>query len=125
MPGQSACLLQDSLQVFRRDVAVPNTDHPVARRCQEFRPGVVVATLRRRVMSVSLQLENDPFRNTVKVHDEAMHDMLPAKLETEHAPVAEQAPRVALGGSALLSQLTSRRVQLSAGKGTKWIHEAE
>ena len=50
-------------------------------------------------MHTALELDDNAFAHAVKVNDESMQNVLPAKLQTEYAPVVQQSPRVTLGRS--------------------------
>jgi hypothetical protein len=63
---------------------------------------------------ITFELDHDAFRQTTKVHDESVQDVLPAEFETEYATIAQQGPRMPLGRRASLSELTRERVQLTA-----------
>jgi hypothetical protein len=45
----------------------------------------------------AVELEHEPQFGAIEVHDETSQDVLPAKLEPEHAAIPEQRPSMPLG----------------------------
>src|SRR2546426_3451287 len=62
------------------------------------------------------------FSQTAEVHDKAVQNVLAAEFETVYAAIAQQTPRIALGWSALASELTRDRVALSRRDPAQRIH---
>jgi hypothetical protein len=71
-------------------MAVSDADHAIAGGLEECGAGGIVCPLIARVVHVAFELHHESFRDAVKVHDEAMQDMLAAELETEHSASAQQ-----------------------------------
>jgi len=79
------------------------------------RAGVVGRAPIARVVDIALELQHESFRGAIRVHDEALQDVLAAKLEAEHGTVAEQRPSPPLGrgrGSIEGVGLARRRVRV-------------
>jgi hypothetical protein len=76
--------------MFARDVSVPEAHHTVASGFEERCPGGVIRPPVARVVRVALELHDEPLSGAVEVHDEAVKNVLAAKLQAEDAPIAQQ-----------------------------------
>jgi len=68
------CVPQDRFEVFARDLAIPDADHAIAGRFEQLRSGCIVGFLSDAVVRVAFELQDEPHRDAVEVHDEAMQD---------------------------------------------------
>ena len=74
-------------------------------------------------MHTSLELDDDAFARAVKVNDEAVQHVLPAELQTEYAPIAQQRPRITFGGGGPMAQCARERESLRRSETTERIHD--
>jgi hypothetical protein len=118
------CLAQDCFEVFSAHVLVAYANDPITRRCQKLATRAVINLSRWSIVHTPVELDNHAFAGAVKVNDEAVQHMLPAKLQTEYAPIAQQRPRMTFGGSGSAAQLTGEREPLRRAEATKRIHRA-
>jgi len=73
--------------VFSAQVFIAYSNNSIARSDQELGTCAVVGLLSSSVVRISLEFDDDAFAGTVEVNDETMQDVLPAKLQAEHAPI--------------------------------------
>ena len=102
---------------------VAYSNDSIARSCQQLDTCAVIDLLSVSVVRISLELDEDAFASTVKVHDEAVQHVLPAKPQPEYAPIAQQRPRMTLGGSRPMAQRASERESLRRSETTERIHD--
>ncbi len=110
--------------MFSANVFIAYSNDPIARGCQELRTCVVMGLVSVSVVRTPLELEDEAFASTVKVHDEAVQNVLPAKLQAEYAPIAQQRPRMTLGGRGPMAQRASELESLRWSEAAKRIHRA-
>ena len=110
--------------MFSAHVFVAYSNDSIARSCQKPGTCAVMALLSLSVVHASLELDDGAFARAVKVNDEAVQNVLPAELQAEYAPIAQQRPRMALGGSRPMAQRASERESLRWSEATKRIHRA-
>ncbi len=115
---------QESFEVFSAHVFVAYADDSIARGRQKLATCAVIALPSGSVVHASLELDDDAFPGTVKVDDEAVQHMLPAKLQTEYPSIAQQRPRMTLGGSRPMAQRSSQSESLRRSEATERIHRA-
>jgi hypothetical protein len=84
--------------VLSAHVFVAYSNNSIACGCQKLGACTVIGLLSFSVVPISLELDDDAFAGTVEVNDETVQDVLPAKLQAEYAPIAQQGPRMAFGG---------------------------
>jgi hypothetical protein len=113
---------QDSFEVLSAHVFVAYSNNSIACRCQKTGTCAVVGLLSSSVVRISLEFDDDAFAGTVEVNDETMQDVLPAKLQAEYAPIAQQRPRMAFGGSRPMAQRVGERESLRRSEATERIH---
>src|SRR6266516_955438 len=116
------CLLQDSLEVFARDVSIPDANHAVPGGFEKCCTGGIIGLLLTRVVHVALEPHDEPLGAAVEVHDEAVEDVLTAKLQAKNAPVSQQRPRVALGRGRCATQLPRPGKPLCVREAPERIH---
>src|SRR5436190_901691 len=100
-----------------------------ARRPRKWRPprrtcwtGGIIGLLLTRVVHVALEPHDEPLGAAVEVHDEAVEDVLTAKLQAKNAPVSQQRPRVALGRGRCATQLPRPGKPLCVREAPERIH---
>ena len=108
--------------MFSTHVLVPYSKNTIARRCQKLSTRAVINLSSWSIVHTPLELDNHAFAGAVKVNDEAVQHVLPAKLQTEYAPIAQQRPRMTFGGSGSAAQLTGELEPLRRPEATKRIH---
>ena len=112
---------QDSFEVFSAQVHVAYSNNSIARSGQELGTCTVIGLLSPPIVRISLELDDDAFTDTVEVNDETMQDVLPAKLQAEYAPIAQQGPRMAFGGSRPMALRVGERESLRRSEATERI----
>ena len=108
--------------MFSAHVFVAYSNNSIACGCQKNGTCTVIGLLSLSVVPISLEFDNDAFAGTVEVNDETVQDVLPAKLQAEYAPIAQQGPSMALGGSRPMAQRVGERESLRRSKATERIH---
>ena len=68
------CVPQDRFEVFARDLPIPDADHAIAGSFEQLRSSCIVGFLSDAVVRVAFELQDEPHRDAVEVHDEAMQD---------------------------------------------------
>ena len=109
--------------MFSAHIFVAYSNDSIARSCQKLRTCTVIGLLSFSVMHTALELDDDTFASTVKVHDEAVEHVLSAKLQTEYAPIAQQRPRMTLGGSRPMAQRAGERETLRRSEVAKRTYD--
>jgi len=104
-------------------VFVAYTNDSITRR-QKLVPCVVIGLLSLAVVPTSVELNDNSLAGTVEVDDKPVQHLLPPKLQSQDAPIAQQRPRMTLGGSRPKAQLTGEREALRRSEATKRIHRA-
>jgi len=102
-------LSQECFKAPARDVTIPDPEDAITSSFEQFRASGVVRPSVASVVRVAFQLQDEPLGHAVEVHDEAVQDVLAAELQTEHAPVAQQRPRVAFGRARCSAELARER----------------
>jgi hypothetical protein len=110
--------------VFSAHVLVTYPNDSIARSYQNLGSCAVIGLFSCSIVRISLELDDDAFAGTVKVNDEAVQHVLPAELQTEYAPIAQQRPRMTFGGSRPMAQRASERESLRRSEATNRIHRA-
>ena len=108
--------------MFSAHIFVAYSNNSIARSCQELGTCAVIALSSWSVVRTSLELDHDAFARTVKVNDEAVQNVLPTKLQTKYAPVAQQRPRMTFGRSRPMAQHAGERESLRRSQATERIH---
>ena len=116
--------MQDSFEVFAREVPIADTNHAVLGSFEKCCAGGIIGLSVGRVVRVALELHDEPLGVAVEVHDEAVEHVLAAKLQAEDAPVSQQRPRVALGRGRRSAQLTREDELLRRFNVPEWIHRS-
>ena len=116
------CAPQECFEARAADVPIPDTDDAVTSGFEQVRAGGVVGLSVTPVVRIALQLHHKPLGDAIEVRDEAVQDVLAAKLEAEHAAVPQQPPRVALGRRCRSAELTRQRERLGGREVAKGIH---
>ena len=114
--------MQDSFEVFAREVPIADTNHAVIGSFEKCCAGGIIGLSVGRVVRVALELHDEPLGVAVEVHDEAVEHVLAAKLQAEDAPVSQQRPRVALGWRHCSTQLTRHREPVCVREVPERIH---
>ena len=109
--------------MFSAHVLVAYANDSIARSCKKRGTCAIVDLLSCSVVRTSLEFDHHAFAGTVKVHDEAVQHVLPAELQTEYAPIAQQRPCMTLGGSRPMAQRAREREALRWPEATKRIHD--
>jgi len=63
----------------------------------------------------AFQLNHQAFGTTEEVHDKSVKNMLPTELQSQHATISEDGPRVTFGRRAVSPELACKREALSRG----------
>src|SRR5213083_3697976 len=114
--------MQDSFEVFAREVPIADTNHAVIGSFEKCCAGGIIGLSVGGVVRVALELHDEPLGVAVEVHDEAVEHVLAAKLQAEDAPVSQQRPRVALGWRHCSTQLTRHREPVCVREVPERIH---
>ncbi len=73
--------------MITRDIIISDADHAVPSGFQQLRARRVVGPRVPSVVRVALELEDQTLRQAIEVYDEAVQDVLPAKLQSENLAV--------------------------------------
>ena len=73
-------------------------------------------------MRSSFEFDHHAFAGTVKVDDEPVQHVLPAELQIEYPPIAQQRPRVTFGGSGATALPTGDRESLRRSQASERVH---
>ena len=105
-------------------IFVVHSNDSIACSFQQLSPCAVIGLSSSSVVHTPLELDNEAFARAVKVHDEPVQHVLPAELQPEYPPIAQQRPSMTLGGSRPMAQCASERESLRWPEATKRIHRA-
>ena len=78
---------QGYLEVITCDITIPDADHAIPSGFQQLCARRVIGLRVPPVVRVALELQDETFRQAIEVYDEAAHDVLPAKLQSENLAV--------------------------------------
>ena len=90
--------MHDSMQGFRGDVIVPDSDDPESNP-PEYRVALLVERRTIRVVVYcTIEFDDQPQFGAEEVDDEPLHYLLPPKMESADLPSPEDLPSCLLGG---------------------------
>ena len=70
------------------NVAIPDSDHPKASGFERLCASLVIRCPVSLMVRVAFELHNDPLRDAVEIHDEAMQHVLATEFQIEDTTVS-------------------------------------
>ena len=76
----SELLAEHGLEILTCHVSVAHANDAITRRVQEPSSRMIVVSLRRSVVHISLEFDHNPFTRAIEVHDESVKHVLSPEL---------------------------------------------